>query len=436
MTNSLIPWRSLDPPGQTINALALRFAPTQSCRIVHTIEEAARGVAKAKTAILVSGQEEAVLADLGDPPGRAISEPTFEPISRGPRAGFTEILKTNLAITLRLLPDPDLRLEKAVIGRRSRTDVVVAWIEGVADQMLVREVLDRIRRIDINGVAGSAYIEEYIEDSPISPFPQLKYTERPERVQADLLEGRVAIFVDGTPMTLLAPATLWSAFESADDNFERPHVVTIIRWVRFVSVAITVFAPGLFVALTTFHYEMIPTPLALIIAGGRELIPFSALVEALLIETVFEIVREAGLRLPRVIGGAMTIVGPLVLGEAAVKAGLISPSMVIVVSLTAIASSAVPGASPANVLRLMRFPLLILAGTLGLFGIMWGVIALTLHLATLRSFGAPYLQPLVPLNPKIIKNIAVRLPRWMIKRLKIGPNINEIANNLDQFQAD
>lgn len=397
-----------------IEVLGSRLVPVGGCRSVSSLGEVVMGVANAEVAIILEGFDTSLLADLRDPPRRAITEPSVEPVSRGPKESFTETVRMNVAMVRRRLPHPALRLQRMSVGRLSRTETVVAWLEGMADPAVVRAVVDRIRRVKIDGISDSSFIEEFIEDSPLSPFPQVKYTERPERVASDLLEGRVAIFVDGTPMVLVVPTTFWSALEAGDDNFERPHIVSLIRLVRFMALAITIFGPGLFVALTTIHQEMIPTSLALVIASGREPIPFPAIIEALIMELIFEILREAGLRLPRVVGGAVSIVGPLVLGEAAVTAGLISPFMVIVVALTAMASSTIPNPSAANILRLLRFPILLLAGTLGLFGIMWGLIALSIHLVTLRSFGAPYLEPVIPLRPASLKGIILRLPRWML----------------------
>jgi spore germination protein KA len=261
-------------------------------------------------------------------------------------------------------------------------------------------------------VLESGYLEEFIEDNPYSPFPQVVHTERPDRVTASLLEGRVAILTDGTPFALIVPAEFITLMQSPEDYYERYMVATAIRWLRYIGFAMSLLLPSLYIAITTFHQEMIPTRLLISLAAAREGVPFPALVEALMMEFTFEALREAGIRLPRAVGQAVSIVGALVIGQAAVQAGIVSPLMVIVVAITGIASFMNPAFNIALTMRLMRFPLMLLAATLGLFGVMVGILAILIHLAGLRSFGVPYLSSLAPLHTKDLKDVAVRAPWW------------------------
>jgi spore germination protein KA len=264
-------------------------------------------------------------------------------------------------------------------------------------------------------VLDSAYIEEFIEDSPYSPFPQVQNTERPDVVAANLLEGKIAIMVDGTPIVLIVPMTFWAAMQSAEDYYERFLIGTFIRWIRFVFFLIALLLPAIYVAISTFQPEMIPTNLLLSIAGAREASPFPALVEALMMEITFEVLREAGVRLPKQVGSATSIVGALVIGQASVQAGIVSAPMVIVVSITGIANFAIPRFNLAASIRLVRFPMIILAGTLGLFGIGIGLLGLLIHLSSLRSLGIPYLSPVSPLSVRGLKDVLIRAPHWAMK---------------------
>ncbi|MCL6610800.1 MAG: spore germination protein [Peptococcaceae bacterium] len=374
------------------------------------------GVLYGNVALMVDGEDTALIMDMKGWETRGISEPPSEVLVRGPREGFTEALRTNTSMIRRRLRSPNLVLESLNVGRVSHTEVVIAYINGTADPDLVSEVKRRLRRIDIDGVLESGYLEEFIEDSPYSPFPQVLHTERPDRVAAALLEGRVAIFTDGTPFVMIVPATIISFLQSPEDYFERYFLGTAIRLLRYIALASSLLLPSLYIAVTTFHQEMIPTRLLISLAAAREGVPFPALVEAFLMEFTFEALREAGIRLPRAVGQAVSIVGALVIGQAAVQAGVVSPLMVIVVAITGISSFASPVFNLAITMRLLRFPMMLLAGTLGLFGVMAGILIILIHMAGLRSFGAPYLAPLAPFHPGDMKDVAVRAPWWAMRR--------------------
>ncbi|GFN22199.1 spore germination protein [Thermanaeromonas sp. C210] len=343
---------------------------------------------------------------------RSVSEPLTESVVRGPREGFVENLRTNTALIRRRLKTPDLVVENLLVGRYSQTNVSLAYLKSLVNPALLQEVRRRLDSIDVDGILESAYIEELIEDNPFSPFPQIDHTERPDKVAAALLEGRVAILLDNTPFALLVPTLFVQFLQASEDYYERYWLASFLRLVRFVILNIALLLPSAYVAVSTFHQEMLPTNLLVRLAAQREGIPFPALVEALLVELVFEILREAGVRLPRLVGQAVSIVGALVIGEAAVSAGLFSPAMVIVVALTGISSFALPKFSMAITIRLLRFIMLVLAGVLGFYGIMLGLLAVLVHLTTLRSFGVPYLAPVAPYHGRDYKDVFVRAPRW------------------------
>jgi spore germination protein KA len=258
----------------------------------------------------------------------------------------------------------------------------------------------------------SGYIEELIEDNSYSPFPQLVNTERPDVAAANLLEGRVVILVDGTPFVLIAPISFFSLLQSPEDYYQRYMISSIIRILRFVFMVLSLLLPSLYVAVLTYHQEMVPTALLISVASSRESVPFPALVEALMMEVTFEALREAGVRLPKQVGAAVSIVGALVIGQAAVQAGLVSAPMVIVVAITGVSSFMVPHYTQGIALRMLRFPIILLAGTLGLLGVMLGVITIVVHLCTLRSFGIPYLTPIAPVKGRELKDALIRAPWW------------------------
>ncbi|MBS3976149.1 MAG: spore germination protein [Syntrophomonadaceae bacterium] len=346
---------------------------------------------------------------------RSVEEPVTEVVVRGSREGFTESLKTNTGLVRKRLKTPHLRVETLVLGRQTNTRVNLLYLANIANPSVVAEARDRISRIQVDGVIESGYIEEMIEDAPFTLFPTIDNTERPDTLVAQLLEGRVGIMIDGTPFALTAPVVFWQYLQSSEDYYLRYPMASFIRILRYMAFLASLLLPSFYVAAVTFHQEMIPTPLLIATAAAREGVPFPPVLEALLMELTFEALREAGVRMPRPIGQAVSIVGALILGEAAIAAGIVSSSMVITVAGTAIASFVIPSPDAAIATRLLRFPMLLLAGTIGLFGILWGTIFMHIHLCTLRSFGVPYLSPVFPTNYAGIKDIFIRVPHWAMR---------------------
>jgi spore germination protein KA len=301
-------------------------------------------------------------------------------VVRGSREAFTESNEINIALVRRIIKSPDLWIEPMKIGTVTKTDVSIMYINGIAKEGIVEEVKKRLKGINIDSILESGYIEQLIEDQVMTPFPTIDYTERPDRVAGNLLEGRVAIFVNGTPFVLLVPALFIQFFQSIEDYFARFDIASSIRVLRILIFFISLITPSLYVAATTFHQEIIPTKLLVIIAAQRETVPFPAVIETFIMEVIFELLREASIRMPKAIGSTMSIVGALVIGQTAVEAGIVSPAMVIIVSITAIASFATPSYAITISARLLRFVFIICAGTMGLYGVILIFFVLVVHL--------------------------------------------------------
>lgn len=358
---------------------------------------------------------------------RTVEAPATQSIIRGPRDGFSETLRTNMVLVRRRLRDAKLKFIHMQLGRRSQTDVVVAYIEDIASPAIVDEVMNRLKTIDIDGILESGQIEQLIEDNWLTVFPTIQETERPDQVVGALLGGRVAIMTDNTPFALLVPATFPMLLASPEDMYFRWPIATFLRILRYGTALLSLILPSLYVALTSFHLGMLPTNLALSLAATREAVSFPAFLEAFVMEIILEVLREAGLRLPSPIGQTIGIVGAIIVGDAAVQANLVSPIMVVVVAATAIASFAIPTYGFASALRLLRFALLVAAATAGLFGVMMGLLAILAHMSIIKSFGVPYLAPLAPFSPSDQGDVWMRWPLVSLKRrprfLKPGDDV-------------
>ncbi|NOU78330.1 spore germination protein [Paenibacillus sp. LMG 31459] len=366
------------------------------------------------TVILLEGYRTAIICETRGGEQRSVSEPSSQLVVRGPKDGFVESVATNISLIRRRIKSPKLRLEYMKIGTETQTHVALMYMKGIAGEDLIREVRERLRKITLDEVLESGFIEELIQDKTFTPFPTIYNSERPDVAAGNLLEGRVVIIVDGTPFVLILPAVFTQFFQSAEDYSQRFDIAIMMRVIRYVSFLVLILGPSVYLALTTYHYEMIPTTLLINLLSQRENVPFPAFVEVLLMETAFEILREAGVRMPRVIGQTVSVVGALILGTAVVEAGIITPIMVIVVALTGIASFAIPAYNMAIAGRLIRFAFLIMASMFGFYGITLGLIVLVAHMNSLRTFGIPYLSPFVPLSVKGQKDTILRLPLWLM----------------------
>lgn len=421
MINSFVMQSLTSMKGETKDSEALldqlqsSFLSLGEAKIVTEWNDVILAILSGDTAIFLEGSTRAIVAGTRGGEWRSVMEPSSELVVRGPKDSFVESIATNVSLIRRRIKNTDLWLETMKIGAVTHTHVGLMYIKSMADPKLVQEVRQRLENIQLNGVLESGYIEEFIQDKTFTLFPTVYNTERPDTAAGHLLEGRVVIIVDGTPFALIMPTVFGHFFQSPEDYSQRFDITILMRMIRYLSFIILILGPALYIALTTFHYEMIPSLLLVGLLAQREGVPFPAFVEALLMEVTFELLREAGVRMPRVVGQTISIVGALILGQAVVEAGLITPGMVIVVALTGIASFAPSAYNIAVAGRLIRFGFMVLAGMFGLYGITLGILVLVVHMNSLRSFGVPYLAPISPFVPKDQKDTFVRLPAWILK---------------------
>ncbi|MNM70935.1 Spore germination protein B1 [compost metagenome] len=335
---------------------------------VTTYEDTCDGLLSGQALILIDGYAEGVLVSVPGLEERAIAESKAHPIIRGPQDSFTEAIRTNTSLVRHRVKDARVRVHSIQAGGKTKTDLALMYMHGLADQQLVSELIDRLSNLRVDRVLEGEYIEETLnKDNKLTIFPMMYNTDRPDTIAAGVLEGRIALFIDGTPFVLLAPTLFVDFLQSAEDNYQS---------------------------------YLIPTVLLLNLMAQREGVPFPAFLEALIMEVVFEILREAGLRMPRTIGQAVSIVGSIVIGQAAVEAGIVSTVMVVVVAITAISSFAIPSYSMSIPIRMLRFGFMAIASTLGIYGLTVAFIMLVVHLSGLHSFGIPYLSPFAPFKAR------------------------------------
>lgn len=343
--------------------------------------------------LLFPGESAVLSLFVGTEEKRSISSPSNETVLKGSRDAFVESLRTNTSIVRRHLKTPELRIREQVVGRQSVTSVDILYIEGLTNPHLVEQVAAQLADIDIDAVLATGNIEEYIVPAARTAFPLVQYTERSDRFCAGLAEGRVGILIDGLPLGYLAPGVLGDFLQAPQDKSESWLLASALTLLRYLCMLGTLLLPALYVAMVTFHQEMIPTRLALSIIAAKQDVPFRSVFEVIVLLLAFEILQEAGLRLPQSIGQTVSIIGGLVVGSAAVEAKIISPAVLIVVAIAGIAGYTMPSQEVAGALRIWRFLLALLASAAGLFGVVAGLSALVIHLAGIESFGVSYLTP-------------------------------------------
>ena len=356
-------------------------------------------------------------------PVRLPSEPPTSAVINGPREGFVEDIVTNVALIRKRLKTPDVIFDKMEVGRYSKTQVRVCYIHGIVHPKIVKKIKDKIKNIDIDGVVDSSYISAFLEDRRHSVFRQVGTSEKPDIIASKLLEGRVAVIVDGSPIVLTLPYVLWEDFQSSNDYYTTPMRATIQRWLRAFGALIAIILPGCYVAVMLYHYKIIPIKLLISIANSIQGIPLSPFLEVLFIIFLFEILYEASLRMPRYLGLALSVVGALILGDTAVKAGLVSPPAVMIVALTGVMSYTVPNQT--SQISFLRLVFTFLGGILGFYGIIIGGLFLAGYLCSIKNYGAPYLAPLGPFVAKDQKDAIFKKPiTSQITRPKSFPNVN------------
>ncbi len=391
------------------------------------IDEIINNLLSGDTILLMESVDRCLVIGTRDGPSRSIDEPKTESVIRGPRDGFTEILKTNTVLIRRRIKDTRFKIKLKKIGRRSQTAVAVLYIDDIVDKNLLKEVYKRLDDIDIDAILDSSILENLIEDNYLSPFPQVESTERPDSIAASLYEGRVGIIVDGSPFVLLVPATIGTLLQSTEDYYTRWTEASFVRLIRILSVFLAVVSPALYISITAYHPGLLPTKLIYYLAASRINVPFPSVVEATIMEITMELLREAGTRISGPIGTTVGIVGGLIIGQAAVEAGIVSPLMIIIVAVTSIATFTIPSYELSAALRLIKFTLIIFAGILGLYGTMIGLIILISHLLVQNSFGVPYTSPYSGLGVKEgdLKDTLVRVP---VQRLWLRPGFTNPQN--------
>jgi spore germination protein KA len=401
----------------TLEELCRRALPGSGCAVEQDrsrlIDECLRG----KAVLLVDGLEGGIcIGVVNSSTYRQVEEPSTQTIIKGPKEGFTESIETNLGQIRRRITHPGLCFEKYVMGSDTSTTVYLAFIQGIMNPDILEEARKRLTKAKPNALFDSGMLEDYIVDKTLTPFPLIYTTERPDGVCGHLVSGKAAILVDGSPFVLTIPTVFSDFFQSSEDYYQPFMISTFVRFIRYLSFLIALLFPAVYISAITYHMELVPTELLFTISSQRENLPFPVFVEALLMEITFEILREAGVRMPRAVGPTVSIVGGLVIGTAAVEAGIVSNIMVIIVALTAISSFVSPIYNLSVSSRLLRFGLLTLGALAGFYGVMMGMMVMIGHMCSIRSFGVPYTAPFAPLNMKEHEDILLRFPLWFLKK--------------------
>mgnify|MGYP000556610748 FL=1 len=343
---------------------------------------------------------------------RSVSNPNNEIVVRGSQEAFVEVIRTNTSMLRRIVNNEDLIIENSKVGSISNTQIAICYMKSIANDSLVAEVKYRINNLDVDYLISSGQLEQLIQDDYAVVFPEIIATERPDKAADHLLEGRVVVIVNGSPYALIMPGVLVDFISSPEDLNLKFQYSNLLRVIRYIAAFLALFLPGLYVAITNYHQELIPTELLFAIAASRETVPFPIIFEILIMEIAFELIREAGLRVPSPIGPTIGIVGALILGEAAVSANIVSPILIIVVAITGICSFAIPDFSLSFTLRFFRFLYIILGYLCGLLGIGLGIYIHSIILSNLKSFGVPYLSHYLPINEKASKASTFLPPIW------------------------
>ncbi len=389
-----------------INELASFGVCASDTKTERDIEKLKNGLCEGNTVVFVDGEEKALLIDTKGYLLKAITEPAGESISKGPHEGFTEEILVNMSLLRRRIANPDLKMEMMEIGEKTHTKVCICYIDKIVKKRTVREVKKRLSLLDCDEILDSNYIAEYIRDNPYSPFKTVGSTERPDSVAAKLLEGRVAIMVNGTPAVLTVPYIFAEYFQSSEDYYVSFYYATVGRILRFISFFISISLPSLYVAFTNYHQDEIPIKLFIAIAASRDGVPISNLLEVIVMLIGFELLREAGDRIPASFGVSLSVVGTLVIGQVAVTAKLISAPVVFIVAITATTGLLIPKMKGAIIF--VRLVILALSSVLGIYGYLLGMTLLTVYLCSMRSFGVEYMDYLLPVFRKSSPDVPLR----------------------------
>jgi len=397
-----------------VNYLMENILTVHDVRKTNKYSDAVMQILNGLSALFLEGSGECILIETRGFEKRNVEAPKTETIVKGSQEGFTENLRTNVALIRRIIKNENLVTEMLSVGNANHSNCAVMYMENIANPKVIQEVKKRLERIDAAFVLGDGMIEQFIEDNSFMLFPQIVSTERPDRTASFIMEGQVVIIAEGTPFALAAPVTFFGLFHTSEDTFVRWPGGTFLRLIRIFGLFCATFLPGLYVALTLYHIEMIPTELLISVAKAKELVPFPTLLEVLIMEVAFELIREGGIRVPSVIGQTLGIVGALILGQAAVAAGLVSPLLVIIVSITGLGSFAIPNYTLAIAIRIERFLFIFAGAVLGFYGISLMAVLLSYFACSMKSFGVPYFVPVAP-KTKVNPDVILRYPIWTQK---------------------
>ena len=388
----MLEYRSPQPKG-ILEALLEEAIAISEVKKITTVDEICDAVFWGDTVLLMDGDDFALQATTKQFPNRGISKAETEVVVQGPKDAFMEVMAFNIVLTRRRIRDPKLKLKRKKAGNRTKTDIALMYMEDLVRPEVLAQVEKQLDAMHIAGLLDSGSMEQLLERRKYSPFPQLQMTERPDKTASALLEGRVVLLADNTPYAILLPATLNTFFQAAEDYYERWEIMSFIRLIRYAAAFFAVALPGLYIAFAVYHPQLMPTALALKVASTRGAIPFSVIGEVLIMELAFELLREAGIRLPSPVSSTIGIVGGIIIGSAAVEAGIVSPVVVIVAALTGICTFVIPNVSIVSGLRISKYLVILLASVFGLFGVWAALLLLLGHLAGLTSYGIPYLYP-------------------------------------------
>lgn len=402
--------------GSYLQLIKESFFPTLELKETGQMEQAVSALLDGNTCLFIDGENKALIISTRMIEKRSIDTSETEASIYGNKEAFTEDIKTNCMMIRRRLPTPDLQFKSFSLGRLSHTNTILMWIEGITNPKFIGEAVERIQRIDVDNIFGVSMISEMTEDAPLSIWPKYKMTEKPDAVVAGLAEGRFAILCDGNPFALIAPVEFWQVFQSPDDYAEKPVTGSFLRFIRILAFFISTLLSPLYLAFTTYNHTILPPDLAVHISTGRQDVPFPSIIEVILMTMVIDILYEAGARLPKTIGGAIGVLGAVVIGQSAVAAGYVSPSIIIIIAVTTVAGFTFPQTLIYWPTRLINYSLIIVTGILGLYGLLLGFTVIVWHLVSLRSFGIPFFYPVAPFNTDSIKDTLIRAPQWKQNR--------------------
>lgn len=391
-----------------------------------SLSETSQKISQRNTVLFVDGIKTAFLLDVSATLQRSLAEPRNETVVRGPHVGFVENIIINVSLLRRYVNNPQLRIELYTLGTQTSIQSALVYLEDTADDRIVSMVKARLQAVEADGILGSGFVEQLVEDAPYSIFPTIRHTERPDTLAGSLLEGRVGILVDASPDALIVPHLFLDNFHIAEDYHSRPYYSSFMRLLRFLGFFMSTQLPGVYIAIENFHKELLPSPLLISLAGAREGVPFPLGMEIFLMMASFEVIKEAGLRMPQPLGASVGIVAGLVLGETAVNSGIVGTSTIIVAATAGLSSFLFQTLT--EVSTLLRFLLIIPASFVGLYGVILADLMVTIHVVSLKSFGVPYMAPIVPAYFRDWKDTLIRLS---LKRIR--PENKQTRHNVGRY---